>query len=199
MENSDRYRQYLTVTNVLIAVNVIVFVIEEFAGGSENTAVAVSFGALYAPYVLAGQWWRLVSAMFVHFGMEHLVMNMISLAAIGRYAEEFFGPVRYLILYMLSGIGGNVLTLVSDVHSGAYAVSAGASGAICGLMAVFILFALLPGLRRAFPMRRVLFAIFLILAPGLTDHTISMTAHLGGLITGILTTGVLYLTKRHRG
>ncbi|MDD5940064.1 MAG: rhomboid family intramembrane serine protease [Lachnospiraceae bacterium] len=198
MENSDRYRQYLTVTNVLIAVNVIVFVIEEFAGGSENTEVAVSFGALYAPYVLAGEWWRLVSAMFVHFGMEHLVMNMISLAAIGRYAEEFFGPVRYLILYMLSGIGGNVLTLVSDVHSGAYAVSAGASGAICGLMAVFILFALLPGLRRAFPMRRVLFAIFLILAPGLTDHTISMTAHLGGLITGILTTGVLYLTMRHR-
>jgi rhomboid protease GluP len=198
MENSDGYRQYLTVTNVLIAVNVIVFVIEEFAGGSENTEVAVSFGALYAPYVLAGEWWRLVSAMFVHFGMEHLVMNMISLAAIGRYAEEFFGPVRYLILYMLSGIGGNVLTLVSDLHSGAYAVSAGASGAICGLMAVFILFALLPGLRRAFPMRRVLFAIFLILAPGLTDHTISMTAHLGGLITGILTTGVLYLTMRHR-
>ena len=198
MENSDRYRQYLTVTNVLIAVNVIVFVIEEFAVGSENTEVAVSFGALYAPYVLAGEWWRLVSAMFVHFGMEHLVMNMISLAAIGRYAEEFFGPVRYLILYMLSGIGGNVLTLVSDVHSGAYAVSAGASGAICGLMAVFILFALLPGIRRAFPMRRVLFAIFLILAPGLTDHTISMTAHLGGLITGILTTGVLYLTMRHR-
>lgn len=198
MEDSDRYRQYLTVTNVLIAVNVIVFVIEEFAGGSENTEVAVSFGALYAPYVLAGEWWRLVSAMFVHFGMEHLVMNMISLAAIGRYAEEFFGPVRYLILYILSGIGGNVLTLVSDVHSGAYAVSAGASGAICGLMAVFILFALLPGLRRAFPMRRVLFAIFLILAPGLTDHTISMTAHLGGLITGILTTGVLYLTMRHR-
>ncbi len=198
MKNSDRYRQYLTVTNVLIAVNVIVFVIEEFAGGSENTEVAVSFGALYAPYVLAGEWWRLVSAMFVHFGMEHLVMNMISLAAIGRYAEEFFGPVRYLILYMLSGIGGNVLTLVSDVHSSAYAVSAGASGAICGLMAVFILFALLPGLRRAFPMRRVLFAIFLILAPGLTDHTISMTAHLGGLITGILTTGVLYLTMRHR-
>ena len=93
---------------------------------------------------------------------------MISLWAIGPYAETFFGKVRYLILYLLSGLCGNLLTVAVELHTGSYALSAGASGAICGLLSVFLIFAMMPQTRRAFPLPRVLAAIALVLLPGLT-------------------------------
>lgn len=190
------------VTYILIGINAAVFFLETLMGGSENLQVALSFGALYTPLVTEyGQWWRLFTAMFLHFGIQHLGSNMISLWAIGPYAETFFGKARYLLLYLVSGICGNLLTVAVELHTGSYALSAGASGAICGLLSVFLIFSLMPQTRRAFPLPRVLAAIALVLLPGLTDHSISMTAHLGGLIGGFLLSAVmtLLMQKRIRG
>ena len=187
------------VTYILIGINAAVFFLETLMGGSENLQVALSFGALYTPLVTEyGQWWRLFTAMFLHFGIQHLGSNMISLWAIGPYAETFFGKARYLLLYLVSGICGNLLTVAVELHTGSYALSAGASGAICGLLSVFLIFALMPQTRRAFPLPRVLAAIALVLLPGLTDQSISMTAHLGGLIGGFLLSAVMTLLMRHR-
>lgn len=187
------------VTYILIGINAAVFFLETLMGGSENLQVALSFGALYTPLVTKySQWWRLFTAMFLHFGIQHLGSNMISLWAIGPYAETFFGKARYLLLYLVSGICGNLLTVAVELHTGSYALSAGASGAICGLLSVFLIFALMPQTRRAFPLPRVLAAIALVLLPGLTDQSISMTAHLGGLIGGFLLSAVMTLLMRHR-
>lgn len=187
------------VTYILIGINAAVFFLETLMGESENLQVALSFGALYTPLVTEyGQWWRLFTAMFLHFGIQHLGSNMISLWAIGPYAETFFGKARYLLLYLVSGICGNLLTVAVELHTGSYALSAGASGAICGLLSVFLIFALMPQTRRAFPLPRVLAAIALVLLPGLTDQSISMTAHLGGLIGGFLLSAVMTLLMRHR-
>ncbi|MCH4035060.1 MAG: rhomboid family intramembrane serine protease [Lachnospiraceae bacterium] len=187
------------VTYILIGINAAVFFLETLMGGSENLQVALSFGALYTPLVTEyGQLWRLFTAMFLHFGIQHLGSNMISLWAIGPYAETFFGKARYLLLYLVSGICGNLLTVAVELHTGSYALSAGASGAICGLLSVFLIFALMPQTRRAFPLPRVLAAIALVLLPGLTDQSISMTDHLGGLIGGFLLSAVMTLLMRHR-
>lgn len=176
---------YVTIS--LVTANVIVFCLELFAGGSEDPAVALKAGALYVPLVLEeGQWFRLISSMFIHFGSQHLGSNMISLFAIGPYVEAYFGRWRYLILYFVSGLGGGLLTMAVEMITGRFALSAGASGAIFGLLAVLIIFAMTPGLRRFFPKSRVAAAVLFSLLPGLTEEGISMTAHLGGLVTGFI-------------
>lgn len=187
------------ITYLIIAANIIVFFLEEIQGGSESTQTAVRFGALYAPLVFEyGQWWRLFTAMWLHFGIQHIGSNMLSLFAIGPYVEAYFGRVRYLILYVFAGLCGNLLVYFSDLGSGRYSVSAGASGAICGLLSVLIIFALTPGMRRYFPLPRVLFSIFLVLLPGLTDRSISMGAHVGGLIGGFVLAAIMNAAKIHQ-
>ncbi|MBQ9420327.1 MAG: rhomboid family intramembrane serine protease [Lachnospiraceae bacterium] len=184
-------------TYILIAVNVLVFLLEAAAGGSEDVDVAIRFGAYVMPLVRdRGEWYRLFTAMFLHFGPEHLGSNMISLFALGSFVERCFGKVRFLVIYLVSGLAGNLLVYVTDILSGAggTAVSAGASGAICGLLGVFIVFALLPQMKGMFPMKRVLIAVLLVLAPGLSDGSINMTAHIGGLIGGFLITWPVYFS-----
>ena len=184
-------------TIVLIALNVLVFILETLAGGSEDISVALRFGAYSAPAVLGnGEWYRLFTAMFLHFGPEHLGSNMISLYVLGSFVERCFGRIRCLVIYLFSGLAGNLLVLGLDSMRwpamADYSVAAGASGAICGLLGVFLVFALLPGMKRLFPMRRVLFSVLLVLAPGFSDRSISMTAHIGGLIGGFLITWPVY-------
>ena len=190
-------------TIALIVINVLVFLLESAAGGSEDLQVALRFGAYSTEAVLGnGEWYRLFTSMFLHFGPEHLGSNMISLYALGSFVEQIFGKVRYLVIYLFSGIAGNLLVLGADIFKlntfgrTDLTVAAGASGAICGLLGVFLVLALLPEVKRMFPLRRVLFSVLLVLAPGLSDHTISMTAHVGGLIGGFLITWPVYLLMK---
>ncbi len=185
----NKRKNYPVMTYVLIGVNVLIYALETLAGGSQETEVAVRFGALYTPFVLRyGEYYRLLTAMFLHFGIDHLGSNMISLFVLGSYVEGYFGRIRFLFIYFIAGLCGNVLTLFMDFLPGAApALSAGASGAICGLLGVFIVFAMTPGIRRYFPMKRVLFGIIFSLAPGLGNAEISLRAHIGGLIGGFLT------------
>ena len=190
-------------TIALIVLNVLVFLLETMAGGSEDISVALRFGAYSAPAVLGdGEWYRLFTAMFLHFGPEHLGSNMISLYVLGSFVERCFGRVRFLVIYLFSGLTGNLLVLGLDLLKWRasvpdYSVAAGASGAICGLLGVFLVFALLPRMKQMFPLRRVMFSVLLVLAPGLSDHTISMTAHIGGLIGGFLITWPIYFQMIH--
>ncbi len=199
----NKRKKYPVVTYILIGINVLIYALETLAGGSQETEVAVRFGALYTPFVLRyGEYYRLLTAMFLHFGIDHLGSNMISLFVLGSYVESYFGKVRFLFIYFIAGLCGNVLTLFMDFLPWADpALSAGASGAICGLLGVFIVFAMTPGIRRYFPMKRVLFGIIFSLAPGLGNAEISLRAHIGGLIGGFLT--ALFFQKvmewRNRG
>ena len=207
-------------TIILIALNVLMFLLESLAGGSEDIRVALRFGAYYAPYVLGdGEWYRLFTSVFLHFGPEHLGSNMLSLYVLGSFVEQYFGRIRYLVIYLVSGLCGNLLVMGIDIARwnaaglsalgpaaavntsvyGSFRVSAGASGAICGLLGVFLVFALMPRMKRLFPMRRVLISVLLVLAPGFSDRSISMTAHIGGLIGGFLITLLICFLRAGAG
>lgn len=174
------------VTIILIVINIIIYFAEEMSGGSNDNNVALTFGASFTPFIMQGQWWRLFTAMFVHFGFSHIANNMISLFILGRIVEQYYGHFRFLVLYLVSGLGGNILTVLLELHSGQYALSAGASGAIFGIMSAFILFAVKPETRRIFPLKNVIAGIFFSIMPGFFTSGISISAHIGGFITGII-------------
>ena len=186
-------------TLLLITINILIFLLETLAGGSENPDVAIRFGAMYTPYILMqGEWYRLVTAMFVHFGFEHLASNMLALMVEGPIVERYYGKIRFLAIYGFAGISGNLATMAWDILSGTARLSAGASGGIFGLTAVFLIFAMLPELRRLFPLKRVLFSILISLSPALEDGSINLIAHLGGLLGGFVIAGCFeYIKSRH--
>ena len=130
----DSIRKYL-VTASLIIINIIVFLVVDFTGGSENTAHMVRCGAAYTPLILEdGEWYRLVTAVFLHFGINHLLNNMVVLGVLGERLEILMNRFSFLLLYFVAGIGGNLLSMALEMRSGEYAVSAGASGAVFGMM-----------------------------------------------------------------
>lgn len=175
-----------TVTIALIVINIIIYFAEEMSGGSTNNNVALTFGASFTPLIMQGQWWRLFTAMFVHFGISHIANNMLSLFILGRIVEQYYGHIRFLVLYIVSGLGGNILTVLLELHSGEFGLSAGASGAIFGIMSAFVLFAVKPATRRFFPLKNVIAGIFFSIMPGFFNSGISISAHIGGFITGII-------------
>ena len=154
-------------------------------------------GASYAPLVLEGEYWRLFTSMFLHFGFEHLAYNMFSLLFLGDIVESVMGPVRYLIIYIVGGIGGNVISMMLGMRTGRYAVAAGASGAIFACMGAFLYFALYN--RRSFGrhnMRRLGLMIMLMIMQSLVDTGVDNAAHIGGLAVGFLLALVLYRPKK---
>lgn len=174
------------ITVLLITINIIIYLAEEMCGGSTVNSIALTFGASFTPLIMQGQWWRLFTSMFVHFGISHIANNMLSLFILGRIVEQYYGHLRFLILYLLSGLGGNVLTMILELGSGKYALSAGASGAIFGIMAAFVIFAIKPETRRIFPLKNVLAGIFFSILPGFISSGISLSAHIGGFVTGFV-------------
>ena len=191
----DAFRKY-PVTMVLIAVNVLVFLLESLAGGSTDTVVALRFGAQATPFLAAGQIWRLFTAMFLHFGLTHLACNMISLYNLGPAIERAYGKVRFLVIYLCAGLVGNLTTWMLELRSGDYAVSAGASGAIFGLFGAYVALALIPSMRRFLSLRGIVITLVLNLAYGMTYANVNMAAHFGGLLGGALIAAIMILRIR---
>lgn len=187
------------VTHVLIILNILVFILEEVLGGSENFHVAVRFGVFYPPYILERhEWYRLITSIFMHFGAEHLGSNMISLFVIGPYVEHMLGRISYIFVYLFSGLSGNLLTLLVETMSGDMSFSAGASGAVCGLVGVFIVLILLKRFKGMFPTKNIFLAVICILAPGIGNSSINLAAHVGGLIGGMLSSAAVMAVKRFK-
>ena len=176
----------------LIGITFIIFAAESMKGGSTNRQVALAFGAQYAPYIKQGQFYRLFTAMFVHFGFLHLICNMYSLYNLGPALESFFGIPVFLLLYLASGLAGNILTYVMELRSGRYNLSAGASGAVFGLLGSYLVFALWPGYVGV-----SLYSVLRVLAINalytFSNRSINARSHVGGLITGAALTAVLLL------
>jgi rhomboid protease GluP len=127
-------------TYTLLAINLLVFLAMLSQGAGlwhTTTGVQLAWGANFGPATQDGQWWRLGTAMFIHFGLLHLGMNMWALRDVGRLVERLYGPWRFLALYLGAGVLGN---LVSLVVQGNQAVSSGASGAIFGLYGALLVF-----------------------------------------------------------
>jgi len=186
-------------TIILIAVNVIVFLALSFRGMTEDAEFMLEHGAMYVPYLLEGNgYYRLVTSMFMHFDMDHLLNNMLMLAVIGWNLEYEIGKIKFLIIYFGSGLCGNILSAYGDILLGEYAVSAGASGAVFGIVGALLYVALRNrGQIGEISGRGLVFMIGLSLYYGFKSSSVDNLAHIGGLVTGFLLAILLYW-KRHR-
>ncbi len=178
-------------TKCLIAANLLVFVAMLFSGAGlwhSQNGVQLAWGANFGPATQDGQWWRLGSAMFLHFGVLHLTLNMWALWDGGQWVERMFGHARFVAIYLGAGLAGNLASIV--FHAG-QAVSGGASGAIFGVYGALLGYLWLHRgeiHRREF---RWLFGAVLVftaltIAFGLVVPGIDNAAHVGGLVAGLL-------------
>ncbi len=175
----------------LIAANVGVFVVMLGFGAGlwhSNNNVQLAWGANFGPATKDGEWWRLGSALFLHFGLFHLAMNMLSLWDGGRLVERMYGPGRFILIYFCSGLVGNLMSLIAQ---GDRAVSGGASGAIFGVYGALMVFLWRERSRLNVSEFKWLFwgAVgfsIVTIVLGLQITGIDNAAHIGGLIGGIL-------------
>lgn len=185
-------------TVLLVAANVIVFLVLSFQGMTENAGFMLQHGAMYVPYIIGkGEYYRLFTSMFLHFGYDHLFNNMIALAAMGWNLELDIGKIKFLIVYFVSGLAGNILSAWWDIQTGSMVVSAGASGAIFGIIGALLYVAIRNRGRIGEISGRGLVAmVVLTLYYGFTSGGVDNMAHIGGLAAGFLS-GVLLYRKRN--
>jgi len=176
-------------TITLLAINIAIFAAMVASGISlvtPETGQVLRWGADYGPYTLSGQYWRLITSMFLHFGIIHIFGNMWCLWSLGRLAEKMVGSLSLVGIYLMTGVGASLLSLSWNPMR----VSAGASGAIFGIAGALITvlyfgkLGLQPeGVRKL--LGYVVRFAFLNLLFGLQGHIDNM-AHLGGLVSGLL-------------
>lgn len=102
---------------LMIGINVVIFIIMEFLGSTEDTGFMLQWGAACRPFILNGEWYRLFTSMFLHFGIYHLANNMAVLLFMGDMVENAVGHWKYLAIYLGSGLVGNLLSLYMDIQS----------------------------------------------------------------------------------
>jgi membrane associated rhomboid family serine protease len=179
------------VTKVLIALNVGIYLLELAAGGELNGTGNEIYvkGVLFGPFVAAGDWWRLFTSMFLHYGPIHLAFNMLALWWFGAAVEQVLGRGRFLLLYVVSGLAGSAGALIFSPES----PTVGASGALFGILGA----ALVLERQRTYVFGGgalgiiALNLVFTFAIPG-----ISIGGHLGGLIGGAA--GMLALSRLGR-
>ena len=133
------YKKLPICTIAIAAANVLIFLGLSFVGMTEDSAFMMEHGAMYVPYLMNGErYYTLITSMFLHFGFSHLMNNMVMLLVIGYSLEPEIGKIRFLIIYLGSGLMGNLVSAWFDVSQGSYAVSAGASGAIFGIVGALL-------------------------------------------------------------
>lgn len=194
------YQKKAPCTFVLAAVNAAVFLMLSFQGATENAAFMMEHGAMYVPDILyAGKYYELFTCMFLHFGYDHLMNNMVSLVLMGWQLELEIGGVKYLLIYFLSGLGGNLLSLVMEQRAADYAVSAGASGAIFGIIGALFYIALRNrGRIGNVSGKGLLFLMALTLYHGIASGGVNNYAHIGGALSGLALAVILYHNHRSR-
>ena len=186
-------------TVALIVINVAVFFILTMFGDTEDAVFMLQHGAMYEPYIIEGhEYYRIFTCLFLHFGITHLLNNMVMLGALGWNLELEIGKVRFVIIYFASGIIGNIVSLFYDLTLEQPAVSAGASGAIFGLMGA-LLYVVIANRGRLGRLsgRGMLVMVALSLYFGLTSTGVDNLAHIGGLVSGFLLAVLLYRKKQY--
>jgi membrane associated rhomboid family serine protease len=179
-------------TYIFFAVNIAIFVLMTLAGGTTNDSTLLGFGVKANNLIDQGQYWRFITPVFIHIGLLHLFFNSYALWMVGPQVEKLYGSARFVLLYVLTGIGGVLgsYTFRPEVFS------AGASGAIFGLFGVLLVFGLRhrrhvpPFFSRAL-MTGVLPTILVNLVIGFSTPRIDNSAHIAGLISGMALAAVV--------
>ena len=177
-------------TYALVVLNVLVLLAMGMSGLNllrPDTAEAVKWGTNFGPYTLEGEPWRLFTAIFLHFGAQHLVGNMVVLFMLGRTTERLYGSLRFLAIYLFTGLTSSIASVLT--HPGLN--SAGASGAIFGVAGALLIFVLvyrkqLPPSEAARLRTSMWIFILFTLYNGFRHSQVDNAAHIGGLIGGLV-------------
>ena len=176
------YKQPI-VTYIIMAICIILFILMELSGGSTNSQTLLKYGANLDVLVKNGEYYRLFTCIFLHIGIMHLLCNMYSLYIIGREVENLFGKIKYIIIFILSGIFGSIMSLAFTHNT----ISAGASGAIFGLLGALLYFGMHYRTYLGEAIKRSIIPIIVVnLIIGFFAEGIDLAAHIGGLVGGIL-------------
>ena len=193
-------RRLTPVNTVIIAANVILFLIIELIGSTHDTTLMIRFGASYWPLIAYDhQYWRLFTSAFLHFGLEHLFSNMLVLAFIGDNLERALGKVKYLIFYVLCAIGSGAVSFFVNMFLRENVVSAGASGAIFGV-AGGILYLVIRNRGRLEDLSFFQIGMFIIftLYNGMRSSGVDNVAQFSGLAIGFLLAMLLTSIRRRK-
>lgn len=189
----ENFKQYITlypIVSSIIALNLFIYLLTLIPGfGQELIYAGMSVNGLIA----AGEWWRVVTSMFIHAGFTHVLFNMFSLFLFGPELEKIAGKMRFLTIYFLAGIFGIAATYITQEPN--YA-SVGASGAIYGIFGAFA--ALVYYTRNLFPQLKQIILPLIVISVIMTFMTpnINIAAHLGGLVAGFVL-GFVYFNPKN--
>ena len=159
-----------------------------------------SRGAMYPEFLTINhQWWRLLTAMFLHFGVAHLMNNMVIFCCVGSRLEKYIGHWKMAVVYFAAGIGGGLLSYIMMLLSGNYAVSGGASGAVFGVIGGLLWVVIYHrGKLEGMTTKGILIMVVLSLYFGFTSTGVDNWCHVGGMLCGFLATLILYHGKRQK-
>jgi membrane associated rhomboid family serine protease len=189
----------MPVTTALIAINIVVFLLQIATGsqfGLMTSGVSgwvTEHGVFFGPLIANGEYWRVITPGFLHFGLLHIALNMYLLYVLGRMLEPELGGVQMIAVYFTSLIAGSLGAMILEPDT----PSAGASGAVFGLMGMALVIAWSRKNREAMQQIGILVAINLFLTFG--NSSISKGGHVGGLIGGVLCAIVLFELGEKRG
>ena len=195
--------QHYPITLALVVMCVGVFALQLFFGvnpTNPTNQALIAWGANFLPFSLGEAPWRLVTSLFLHIGFMHLLFNMFALYYFGQVAERMFGAVNFLALFLLSGVGGNLLNNYLGLHSVMAGeppiISAGASGGIMGIGMALLVTALTKTSFNNFALnfRSLLIVMAINLSYGFLVGGIDNASHVGGAIVGGLL-GVVYVMQ----
>jgi Uncharacterized membrane protein (homolog of Drosophila rhomboid) len=181
------------ITTVLVVMNVFIFLLCTFTGDLLYNIGAISIIGFLEKH----EYYRIVTSLFLHWDINHLVSNMIVLYYLGEVVEEHYGLVRYGILYLTAGVCGNILSLVYEFCSKTVMFSAGASGAIFGVIgALFLLVIIHKGHLRQISLGRLMFMLAYSLYSGFVGSNINNAAHIGGFLSGAAIASIYQFCNR---
>lgn len=185
-KTNNKRDKYMMLTNILIAVNLLVFLISAWISKNIfdiDIYTLIIMGAKVNSLIDKGQVWRLITCAFLHGGLIHIFFNMYALKILGPEIEYVYGKVKYLVIYLLSAIAASIFSYIFGPQS----VSVGASGAIFGLFGAMLIFGIKhrKQMGKAY-MMNILQVIFVNVIIGISSSNIDNAAHFGGLIVGAL-------------
>ena len=191
------WRQYPVITIFLVGVNALFFFGPDLFGIPAELYEVLAGGGVTLEGVEAGEIYRMVTAAFLHFDINHLMGNMLILAVLGYRLERILGSIPYLALYLISAVGANLVSALVYAASRDFAViSAGASGAVFGVCGGMFAVALLGRDAEGLSLQQIVLLIALTLVSGYLSVEVNNVAHISGLVFGILLGLVFYLMKR---
>lgn len=189
----DKIKNYYRnnpVTAVLLGIIGVYFLVITLNGGSTNTKTLIDFGAFFPPSILKNnEYYRFITSIFIHIGLAHIFFNGYALYIFGTQIEKVMGSMKYILFFLITGIGGNIVTYIVSLSSqnAFLTVSAGASGSLFGILGAF-LYLIRHHKNMISPEGRKSILTLLAINLGLTllVPNISVTAHFGGLAIGYL-------------